>query len=89
MPGAVSAGIVYKELSLNLAKEEAIKTEGTVTDVLPNAMFRVKVDNMEREVIGIISGKMRMNNIKILLGDRVEIEFSAYDLTKGRITRRR
>lgn len=63
--------------------------EGTVTDVLPNAMFRVKVDNMENEVIGIISGKMRMNNIKILLGDRVEMEFSLYDLTKGRITRRR
>lgn len=63
--------------------------EGTVVDVLPNAMFRVQVDAMEKPVIGIISGKMRMNNIKILLGDRVEIEFSAYDLTKGRITRRR
>ena len=63
--------------------------EGTITDVLPNAMFRVNIDSMNREVIGIISGKMRMNNIKILLGDRVEIEFSAYDLTKGRITRRR
>lgn len=63
--------------------------EGTITDVMPNAMFRVKVDNIEPEVMGIISGKMRMNRIKILLGDRVEIEFSLYDLTKGRITRRR
>jgi translation initiation factor IF-1 len=72
-----------------LAKEEGIRMEGTITDVLPNAMFRVKVDNIEKEVMGIISGKMRMNNIKILLGDRVEIEFSPYDITKGRITRRR
>lgn len=63
--------------------------EGVITDVLPNAMFRVQLDNNAPEVIGIISGKMRMNNIKILLGDRVEIEFSAYDLSKGRITRRR
>ena len=87
--GAVSGGTGYKGSSSKLAKEEGIKMEGTVVDVLPNAMFRVKVDNMEKEVMGIISGKMRMNNIKILLGDRVEIEFSAYDLTKGRITRRR
>lgn len=63
--------------------------EGTVQEVLPNAMFRVLIDGQENTVIGIISGKMRMNNIKILLGDRVEMEFSPYDLTKGRITRRR
>lgn len=63
--------------------------EGTVTEVLPNAMFRVQVDGLEKTVMGIISGKMRMHNIKILLGDRVEIEFSPYDVTKGRITRRR
>lgn len=63
--------------------------EGTVVDVLPNAMFKVQVDGQTQPVIGIISGKMRMNNIKILLGDRVEIEFSPYDITKGRITRRR
>ncbi len=63
--------------------------EGTVIDVLPNAMFRVQIDGQERPVMGIISGKMRMHNIKILLGDRVEMEFSLYDLTKGRITRRR
>lgn len=63
--------------------------EGEVVDVLPNAMFRVKIDGFETPITGIISGKMRMHNIKILLGDRVEVEFSTYDLTKGRITRRR
>lgn len=63
--------------------------EGTIQEVLPNAMFRVLVDGQQKPVIGIISGKMRMHNIKILLGDRVEIEFSPYDITKGRITRRR
>ena len=63
--------------------------EGAVVEVLPNAMFRVLVDEQEIPVIGVISGKMRQNNIKILLGDRVEIEFSVYDLTRGRITRRR
>jgi translation initiation factor IF-1 len=52
-------------------------------------MFRVLIDGMERPVIGVISGRMRMNNIKILMGDRVEIEFSPYDLTRGRITRRK
>jgi translation initiation factor IF-1 len=71
-----------------LAKEETLKMNGTVIDVLPNAMFRVQIEGIERPVIGVISGKMRMNNIKILLGDSVDIEFSAYDLTKGRITRR-
>ena len=52
-------------------------------------MFRVKLDEAETLVIGVISGKMRQNNIKVLLGDRVEIEFSLYDLSRGRITRRR
>jgi len=72
-----------------MAKEETLKTEGQVIDVLPNAMFRVQIDGNERPVIGVISGKMRQHNIKILLGDTVEIEFSPYDLTRGRITRRR
>jgi translation initiation factor IF-1 len=71
-----------------LAKEETLKMQGTVVEVLPNAMFRVQLEGMERPVMGVISGKMRMHNIKILLGDSVDIEFSAYDLTKGRITRR-
>ena len=72
-----------------MAKEEAFKMEGEVVDVLPNAMFRVKLEISDHLVIGMISGKMRQNNIKVLLGDRVEIEFSPYDITRGRITRRR
>jgi len=52
-------------------------------------MFRVKLDNIDALVLGHLSGRMRKNNIKVLLGDRVEMEFSPYDLTKGRITRRR
>lgn len=71
-----------------MAKEEGIKLDGVVIDVLPNAMFRVKMPN-EIIVTGHISGKMRQHNIKILLGDTVELEFSPYDMTKGRITRRR
>lgn len=70
-----------------MAKEEAIKVEGEVVDVLPNATFKVKVgDNL---LLGYVSGKMRQNDIKILLGDTVEMDLSPYDLTKGRITRRR
>lgn len=72
-----------------MAKEETLSLEGTVEEILPNAMFRVLIDGMENPVIGIISGRMRMNNIKILMGDRVEMEFSPYDLTRGRITRRK
>lgn len=72
-----------------MAKEEAFKMEGVVTELLPNAMFRVKLDGQETVVIGTISGRIRQNNIKILLGDRVDIEFSVYDLTRGRITRRK
>jgi translation initiation factor IF-1 len=71
-----------------MAKEEGIKVDGVVAEVLPNAMFRVKLPG-ERLVIGYISGKMRQHDIKILLGDTVEIEFSPYDLSKGRITRRK
>ena len=71
-----------------MAKEEGIKLDGTVIDVLPNATFKVKMPN-EMIVLGHISGTMRQHNIKILLGDTVELEFSPYDMTKGRITRRR
>jgi len=72
-----------------LAKEEGIRLEGTVLEVLPNATFRIRPDEMDTVVLGVISGKMRQHNIKVMLGDRVEIEFSPYDLTRGRITRRR
>jgi translation initiation factor IF-1 len=71
-----------------MAKEDTIKMDGKVIDVLPNAVFRVTL-NTGVTVIGYISGKMRQHDIKILLGDNVEIEFSPYDVTKGRITRRK
>jgi translation initiation factor IF-1 len=72
-----------------MAKEEGIKMDGIVQDVLPNAMFKVKLKDTDVVVTGVISGKMRQHNIKILLGDTVEVEFSPYDMTRGRITRRR
>lgn len=71
-----------------MAKEDKISIDGTVIDVLPNATFKIKLIT-NNIVMGYISGKMRQNDIKILLGDTVEIEFSPYDLTKGRIIRRR
>ena len=70
-----------------MAKEEAIEVEGTVAQVLPNAMFRVELENGHR-VLAHISGKMRMHYIRILGGDKVKMELSPYDLTKGRITYR-
>jgi translation initiation factor IF-1 len=73
----------------SMAKEETLELEGKVLEVLPNTMFRIQLDGVERPVIGYISGRMRKHDIKILLGDRVLIEFSPYDLTRGRITRRR
>ena len=72
-----------------MAKEDIINMEGKVEEVLPATMFRVKLDNIDALVLGHLSGRMRKNNIKVLLGDRVEMEFSPYDLTKGRITRRK
>jgi translation initiation factor IF-1 len=63
--------------------------EGQVTEILPNATFRVKIDETDSVVLGVISGRMRQHNIKVMLGDRVEIEFSPYDVSRGRITRRR
>jgi translation initiation factor IF-1 len=70
-----------------LSKQDLIEMEGTVTESLPNAMFRVKLDN-EFNVLAHISGKIRRNYIKILPGDRVKVELTPYDLTKGRITYR-
>ena len=70
-----------------MPKEEAIEVEGTVVELLPNAMFRVEVDSGHR-VLAHICGKMRMHYIKILHGDKVKVELSPYDLTRGRITYR-
>ena len=66
-------------------KDEAIDVEGTVIEPLPNAMFRVQLENGHK-VLAHISGKMRMHYIRILRGDRVKVELSPYDLTRGRIT---
>jgi translation initiation factor IF-1 len=70
-----------------MAKEEAIKVEGVVLETLPNAMFKVELEN-KHQVLAHISGKMRMHFIKILPGDRVTVELSPYDLSRGRITYR-
>ncbi|MCX6198948.1 MAG: translation initiation factor IF-1 [Bacteroidetes bacterium] len=68
-----------------MAKQDLIKQDGTITEALGNAMFRVKLEN-GHELLAHISGKMRMNYIKILPGDKVQLEMSPYDLNKGRIT---
>jgi translation initiation factor IF-1 len=68
-----------------MAKEEKITVEGTIVEALPNTMFRVRMDN-GHEILGYLSGKMRRYYIRILLGDRVKVELSPYDLNKGRIT---
>ena len=70
-----------------MVKEEAIKVEGVVLETLPNAMFKVELEN-KHQVLAHISGKMRMHFIKILPGDTVTVELSPYDLSRGRITYR-
>jgi translation initiation factor IF-1 len=70
-----------------MAKQGIIKVDGTIVEVYPNAMFRVRLEN-GHEILAHISGKMRMHFIKILQGDKVTVELSPYDLTKGRITYR-
>lgn len=70
-----------------MAKQESISVEGIVTDSLPNASFKVKLDN-DHEVLAHISGKMRMHYIRILPGDKVLVDLSPYDLSRGRITYR-
>ena len=70
-----------------MPKQSSIEQDGTIKEALSNAMFRVELEN-GHEIIAHISGKMRMNYIKILPGDKVKIEMSPYDLTKGRITYR-
>ncbi|MCC6272503.1 translation initiation factor IF-1 [Deltaproteobacteria bacterium PRO3] len=70
-----------------MSKEESIEVEGTVLEPLPNAMFRVELENGHK-VLAHISGKMRMHFIKILPGDKVKLELSPYDLSRGRITYR-
>ena len=67
-----------------MAKEDALEFQGQVTELLPNAMFRVKLEN-EHEILAHTSGRMRKNRIRVLAGDKVTVEMTPYDLTKGRI----
>jgi translation initiation factor IF-1 len=84
-PGCVAS---FRVLSLRMpVKEEKIEVEGEVVEALPSTMFRVQVDG-GHDVLATISGKMRKNYIRILPGDRVKVELSAYDLSRGRITYR-
>ena len=71
-----------------MAKEEAIEMTGEVVDILPNAMFKIQIESWEKPVVAYLNGRMKQHNIKVLLGDSVLLEFSPYDLTRGRITRR-
>ena len=68
-----------------MAKEDLLEFQGTVMELLPNATFRVKLEN-EHEIIGYTAGKMRKNRIRVSAGDKVVVEMTPYDLTKGRIT---
>jgi len=70
-----------------MAKEDVIKMAGKVDEVLPNAMFRVILEN-NHKIIATLSGRLRQNNIRILLGDSVDIEMSPYDMTRGRVVYR-
>jgi translation initiation factor IF-1 len=77
-------GLAAKE---SMAKEELLEMRGTVVELLPNAMFRVRLEN-DHEILGHTAGKMRKNRIRVLTGDDVLVELTPYDLTKGRITYR-
>ena len=84
----ISALVSTKKENPDLSKEDLIPAEGTVVDKLPNAFFKVRLDGTQHIVVAQISGKMRKNFIRILAGDRVSVELSPYDLSKGRITYR-
>jgi len=71
-----------------LAKDDLVPAEGVIIDKQPNAFFKVQLDNIQHVVLAAISGKMRKHRIRILVGDRVSVELSPYDLTRGRITYR-
>lgn len=71
-----------------MAKDNLIELTGSITEVLPNSTFRVKVNNMEHQLLCYMGGKLKQHKIKIILGDNVKLEVSPYDLTKGRITYR-
>jgi translation initiation factor IF-1 len=68
--------------------DDVIKMEGVITEVLRNTNYRVKIENVELPILATLSGRIRQNNIKVLAGDRVQLDVSVYDLSRGRITRR-
>jgi translation initiation factor IF-1 len=68
--------------------DDVIKMEGVITEVLRNTNYRVKIENIENPILATLSGRIRQNNIKVLAGDRVQLDISPYDLSRGRITRR-
>ena len=72
-----------------MGKEDVIRMDGVVVEVLRNTQYRVEMANFDQPILAALSGKMRQHNIKVLAGDTVEVEFSPYDLTRGRISRRR
>lgn len=72
-----------------MAKEDVIKMEGIIVEALRNTTYRVQIENFEAPILATLNGRMRQNNIKVLAGDVVELEFTPYDLSRGRITRRR
>ena len=76
-----------RQSRIEMAKEELLEFPGTVTELLPNATFRVQLEN-DHEIIAHTAGKMRKNRIRVLTGDKVLVEMTPYDLTKGRITYR-
>ena len=76
--------LVFVITGVLMAKEDALEFQGEVTELLPNAMFRVKLEN-EHEILAHTSGRMRKNRIRVLAGDKVTVEMTPYDLTKGRI----
>ena len=78
---------IFALRNLHMGKKNLIKQDGVIEEALSNAMFRVRLEN-DHEVVATISGKMRMNYIRILPGDKVAVEMSPYDLTRGRITYR-
>ena len=72
-----------------MSKDNIIRLDGVITEVLRNTNYRVKLENFENPILATLSGRMRQNNIKVLEGDVVEVEISPYDLSRGRISRRR
>ncbi|GGD69365.1 hypothetical protein GCM10010990_18600 [Croceicoccus mobilis] len=84
-PNTLAKGWVHG--AQGMAKEELLEMRGTVVELLPNAMFRVRLEN-DHEILGHTAGKMRKNRIRVLVGDEVLVELTPYDLTKGRITYR-